>query len=137
MKRVLVLAFLLSVCCAAQDVATVTIFRLSDHQRGWKPIVSCDGQRIAAIQGGKYARILVSAGRHTFTSNNTKGALDLDVKPGGDYFLRVTGTTGPFSGQGGFEVADPQQTRTQLIRMEALKADEVAGGVCRNRPSGQ
>ncbi len=134
----MLLAVLLSACvAAAQDVGSVTIFRLVDHQRGWKPIVSCDGQRIAAIQGGKYARILVSAGRHTFTSNNTKGALDLDVKPGGDYFLRVTGTTGPFSGQGGFEVADPQQTRTQLIRMEALKADEVAGGVCRTRPGGQ
>ncbi len=137
MKRVLLLVFVLTACCAAQDVGSVTIFRLSDHQRGWKPIVSCDGQRVAAMQGGKYATILVSAGRHTFTTNHIKNGIELDVKPAGEYFLRVTGTNSPFSGKSDFEIADAQQTRTQMIKMEPLKAEEIAGGVCRNRPAGQ
>ncbi len=138
MKRGILIALLLSACCAAaQDVGGVTIFRLSDHRRGWKPIAYCDGQRIAAIQGGKYVTLNVSAGRHTFTSNNSKTGVDLDVKPGGQYFLRVIGTTGPFNENGAIEVADPAQARTQMDRMEPLKVNEVAGGVCRTPPAGR
>ncbi len=138
MKRVVLLVMLLSACCAAQDVGLVTIFRLPDHHRGWKPIAFCDGQRIAAIQGGKYVKMVVSAAKHTFATNNTKTGLDLDVKPGGDYFLKVSGTTGPFSDEGKLELADTMQSRFQLNRMEPLKANEVAGGVCRNQAgSGQ
>lgn len=135
MKRGILVALLLFVgSAAAQDVGTITIFRLSDHHRGWKPIAFCDGQRIAAVQGGKYVKMNVSAGKHTFSSNNSKSGFDLDVKPGGDYYLKLTGTS--ISDNGRFELADPTQTRTELIRMEPLKADQIAGGVCRNQPSG-
>ena len=107
MKRGMVLALFVLLCSAvAEDVGSVTFFRLSDHKRGWKPIVYCDGQKVAAIQGGKYLKILVSAGKHTFTSNNTKGGVDIDVKPGTQYFLRVEGTT---LSEGRLEPADPMQ----------------------------
>jgi hypothetical protein len=137
MKRATLVAFLLMFVgsVAAQDVGTITIFRLSDHKRGWKPIAFCDGQRIAAVQGGKYVKMNVSAGKHTFTSNNSKEGFDLDVKPGGDYYLRLTGTS--LSENGKFELADATTTRTELIRMEPLKITEINAGVCRNQPSGQ
>jgi hypothetical protein len=109
---------------------------LVDHHRGWKPVAFCDGQRIAAVQGGKYVKMNVAAGKHTFTSNNTNTGVDLEVKPGGDYFLRVVGTTGPFSEDGALELADPVQARQQIDRLEPLKADQVAG-VCRSRAGGQ
>jgi hypothetical protein len=138
MKRSILLALLLLLCsAAAEDVGTITIFRLADHHRGWKPVVFCDGQRVAAVQGAKYVKMNVGAGKHTFTSNNSKTGVDLEVKPGGDYFLKLTGTTGPFSENGTLELADPAQARTQMIRMEPLKADQVAGGVCRSRGAGQ
>jgi hypothetical protein len=135
-KRASLLAFFLVCSAAASDVGTVTIYRLVDHQRGWKPVAFCDGQRIAAVQGGKYVKMNVAAGRHTFTSNNTKTGVDLEVKPGGDYFLRVVGTTGPFSENGALELADPVQARQQIDRLEPLKADQVAG-VCRSPAGGQ
>ena len=137
MKRGILVALLLSVgSAAAQDVGTITIFRLSDHKRGWKPIAFCDGQRIAAVQGGKYIKINVSAGKHTFTSNNSNSGFDLDVKPGGDYYLKLTGTS-ITSDNGRFELADPTTSRTEMIRMEPLKITDINGGVCRNQPGGQ
>ena len=135
-KRAVLLTFFLVCSAAAGDVGTVTIFRLVDHHRGWKPIAFCDGQRIAAVLGGKYVKMNVAAGKHTFTSNNAKTGIDLEVKPGGDYFLRVVGTTGPFSENGTFELVDAVQARQQIDRLEPLKADQVAG-VCRNPAGGQ
>jgi hypothetical protein len=135
-KRAFLLVFFLVCSAAAGDVGTVTIFRTIDHQRGWKPVAFCDGQRIAAVQGGKYVKMNVSAGKHSFTSNNAKTGIDLEVKPGGDYFLRVVGTTGPFSENGTFELVDAVQARQQVDRLEPLKSDQVAG-VCRGRPGGQ
>ena len=88
------------------------------------------------MQGGKYVKMNVAAGRHTFTSNNSKTGVDIDVKPGGDYFIRVAGTTGPFSENGLLELADPVQARQQIDRLEALNADQV-NGVCRSPASGQ
>ena len=133
-KQVVLLTFFLVCSAAAGDVGTVTIFRTIDHQRGWKPIAFCDGQRIAAVQGGKYVKMNVSAGKHTFTSNNARTGIDLDVKPGGDYFLRVVGTT--LSENGSFELVDAVQARQQVDRLEPLKADQVAG-VCRSSAGGQ
>ncbi|MBZ5566274.1 MAG: hypothetical protein LAN64_00330 [Acidobacteriia bacterium] len=133
-KRVTLLVFFLVCSAAAGDVGTVTIFRTIDHHRGWKPIAFCDGQRIAAVQGGKYVKMNASAGKHTFTSNNAKTGIDLEVKPGGDYFLRVVGTT--LSENGTFELVDAVQARQQVDRLEPLKADQVAG-VCRSGAGGQ
>ena len=133
-KQVVLLTFFLVCSAAAGDVGTVTIFRTVDHQRGWKPVAFCDGQRIAAMQGGKYVKMNVAAGRHTFTSNNAKTGIDLEVKPGGDYFLRVVGTT--LSENGTFELVDAVQARQQVDRLEPLKADQVAG-VCRSGAGGQ
>ena len=133
-KQVVLLTFFLVCSAAAGDVGTVTIFRTIDHQRGWKPIAFCDGQRIAAVQGGKYVKMNVSAGKHTFTSNNARTGIDLDVKPGGDYFLRVVGTT--LSENGSFELVDAVQARQQVDRLEPLKSDQVAG-VCRSSAGGQ
>ena len=133
-KRAILLALLLVCSAAAQNVGTVTIFRTTDHHRGWKPIVNCDGQRVAAVQGGKYVTMNVSASKHTFTSNNAKTGIDLDVKPGGAYFLRVVGTS--ISDNGSFELVDAAQAREQIERLEPLKADQVAG-VCRSPAAGQ
>jgi hypothetical protein len=133
-KRAVLLVFFLVCSAAAGDVGTVTIFRTIDHQRGWKPVAFCDGQRIAAMQGGKYVKMNVSAGKHTFTSNNAKTGIDLEVKPGGDYFLRVVGTT--LSENGSFELVDAVQARQQVDRLEPLKSDQVAG-VCRSSAGGQ
>jgi hypothetical protein len=135
-KQAVLLVFFLVCSAAAGDVGTVTIFRLVDHHRGWKPVAFCDGQRIAAVQGGKYVKMNVAAGKHTFTSNNSKTGVDIDVKPGGDYFIRVAGTTGPFSENGLLELADPVQARQQIDRLEALNADQV-NGVCRSPAGGQ
>ncbi len=132
MKRHAVLVCLLLLSSAvAEDVGTITIYRMADHVRGWKPVVTCDGQRVAAVQGGKYVKINVSVGKHSFASSNSKEAVDVDVKPGGDYYLRLTHTS--LGGSGTFDVADPAQARSQLIRMEPLSVTEVAGGVCRNK----
>ena len=133
-KRAALLVFFLVCSAAAGDVGTVTIFRTIDHHRGWKPIAFCDGQRIAAVQGGKYVKMNASAGKHTFTSNNAKTGIDLEVKPCGDYFLRVVGTT--LSENGTFELVDAVQARQQVDRLEPLKADQVAG-VCRSGAGGQ
>jgi hypothetical protein len=135
-KQAVLLTFFLVCSAAAGDVGTITIFRLVDHHRGWKPVAFCDGQRIAAVQGGKYIKMNVAVGKHTFTSNNAKTGVDLEVKPGGDYFIRVSGTTGPFSENGLLELADPVQARQQIDRLEALPADQI-NGVCRNPSSGQ
>ena len=133
-KQAVLLVFFLVCSAAAGDVGTITIFRLVDHHRGWKPVAFCDGQRIAAVQGGKYVKMNVSVGKHTFTSNNAKTGIDLDVKPGGDYFLRVVGTT--LSENGTFELVDAVQARQQIDRLEPLKSDQVAG-VCRSPAGGQ
>jgi hypothetical protein len=132
MKRCIALACLVFLAsAAAEDVGTITIYRMADHVRGWKPVVTCDGQRVAAVQGGKYVKINVSAGKHTFSSSNSKNGIDVEVKPAGDYYIRLTATS--MGGGGTFDLADPAQARSQLIRMEPLSVTEISGGVCRNK----
>jgi hypothetical protein len=130
-KRAILLAVLLAACTAvAGDVGTLVIYRLIDHSRGWKPLVSCDDQQVAEVQGGKYATLNVSAGKHVITSNNHKSRIELEVKPGEQYFIRVNGSN---LDHGGFELVPAQQGRLQTERLEPLPATKVNAGVCRTQ----
>ena len=124
MKRITVLAVFLSACAVvAQNVGTVVIYRPIDHRRGWKPIALCDEQRIAEMQGGKYVTMNVSAGKHAFTSSKNKSRVELDIKPGEQYFIRI-------NEPGELELVPAVQGREQTERLQPLESDKVSV-VCR------
>jgi Protein of unknown function (DUF2846) len=124
MKRAMVVAVLLLACAVlAEDVGTITIYRLSDHRRGWKPAAFCDNQQIAEMQGGKYVTLNVSAGKHTFTSSKEKNRVEVDVKPGEQYFIRI-------NEPGELELVPGVQGRQQIVLMSPLEPAKVHPGVC-------
>ena len=130
MKRAIVLAvLLLTLAGVAEDVGTVIIYRLSDHRRGWKPAALCDDQQIAEIQGGKYVTLNVSAGKHNFTSSKQKNRVEVDVKPGEQYFVRI-------NEPGELELVPAQQGRQQTVLMSPLEPAKVRV-VCRTQTAGQ
>ncbi len=128
MKRAIAVAVLLLACAGlAEDVGTIIIYRLADHRRGWKPTALCDDQPVAEMQGGKYVTFNVSTGKHTFTSSKqAKSRVEVDVKPGEQYFVRI-------NEPGELELVDPHQGRAQTTLMSPLAPAKVHGGVCRTR----
>src|SRR5215467_4022160 len=110
-RFVLVIAILLAGISLAQetpspaakdgDKATVYIYRYKQFVgSALSPSVYCDDVDLARMQNGRYFTATVDAGHHTFRSNDKQAGVDLDVKAGQSYFIRVELVPGMMKGHG-------------------------------------
>jgi hypothetical protein len=93
-KTLIAFSMAVSVIASAQtqppSTGTVHIYRykLSVGQAA-HPTVSCDAFPVARIQNGRVYTMKVSAGRHIFATADNPTGIEVDVKPGKEYFVRI------------------------------------------------
>src|SRR6516165_8381733 len=90
--------------------ATVYIYRYKQFVgSALSPSVYCDGNQLARMDNGRYFTATIEPGKHTFTSNDQQSGIDLDLKAGEQYFIRVEIAAGFAKGHGRLILMSPEQ----------------------------
>jgi hypothetical protein len=129
---------LMTVMAAAQDQvqpsaekdqkATVYVYRYKQFVgSGLSPSVYCDDVQLARMENGRYFSVAVDPGKHLFRSNDTQSGIELDVKAGQQYFIRLEIAAGMMKGHGRLILTAPEQARYELQsnKLKPLDAGKV------------
>ncbi|MGA2326409.1 MAG: DUF2846 domain-containing protein [Bryobacteraceae bacterium] len=75
--------------------ANVYVYRYKQYMaKGIRPSVYCDEKEVARIQSGRSFVMALAPGKHSFRSNDKQSQVEVDLKPGQDYYIRVEIATG-------------------------------------------
>jgi hypothetical protein len=91
------------------------------------PSVYCDEVQLARMENGRYFAVNVDPGMHTFRSNDKQSGVQLEIKPGQEYFIRLEIAAGFMKGHGRLILTAPEQGRYELQsnQMKPLDANKV------------
>ena len=135
---VLILA-LMSVLAVAQDTkpqpptaaaqsATVYVYRYKQFVgSALSPSVYCDDAELARADNGRYFTATIEPGKHSFHSNDRQSGIDLDLKAGQAYFIRVDIAAGMMKGHGRLTLMSAEQGSYELKsdKLKPLDAGKV------------
>ncbi len=80
---------------AKPSVATVYVYRYKQFVgSALAPSVWCDETELARMENGRYFTVKLDPAKHNFRSNDKQSGLELDMKAGQEYFVRVEIATG-------------------------------------------
>jgi hypothetical protein len=112
----------------ADAPATVYIYELH-HARTLgrtAPHVYVDDTLLAALDGERYLIAQVPAGTHSFHSKNKRGGgVEIDLKPGETYYLRLELHEGVTIHGGHIVLVTPEEGRYDVKRMKPIKPADI------------
>jgi Protein of unknown function (DUF2846) len=109
--------------------ATVYVYRYKQFTgSALAPSVYCDEIQLARMENGRYFTVSTEPGKHVFHSNDKQSGIELDLKAGDEYFIRVEIVAGFAKGHGRLILVAPEQGRYELSssKLRPLDADKVA-----------
>lgn len=109
--------------------ATVYVYRYKQFAgSALAPSIYCDGVELARMENGRYFTAILEPGKHTLTSNDKQSGIDLDLKAGEDYFIRVEIAAGFAKGHGRLVLVPREQGGYELNsdKLKPLDANKVA-----------
>ena len=110
------------------DKAIVYVYRYKQFVgSALAPSVYCDEVQLARMENRRYFALNVDPGQHQFRSNDAQSGIQLDVKAGREYFIRVEIAAGFMKGHGRLVLTAPEQGRYELQsnKLNPLDADKV------------
>lgn len=113
---------------APASKATVHIYRYKQFVgSALSPSVYCDGNQLARMENGRYFTVTLDPGKHSFTSNDKQSGIDLEMKAGEEYFIRVELAAGFAKGHGRLILMSREQGSYELKsdKLKPLDADKV------------
>jgi hypothetical protein len=100
---------------AAAPTATVYVYRYKQFVgSALSPSVFCDEVELARADNGRYFTASIEPGKHSFRSNDRQSGIDLDLKPGQSYFIRVDIAAGMMKGHGRLTLMSAEQGSYEL-----------------------
>ena len=112
---------------AGSSKATVYVYRYKQFVGGaLEPMVYCDDAELAHMDNGRYFSVKLDPGKHTFRSNDKQSGMELDLKAGQDYFIRLEIATGFMKGHGRLVLMSAEQGSYELkSKLKPLDAGKV------------
>jgi len=109
-----------AVAAPAADAKThVYVYRYKQYMgKGIRPSIYCDEKEVARIQSGRSFVMALPPGKHSFRSNDKQSQIELDLKPGQDYYMRVEIATGFWKGHGRLILVMPEQGVAEFKQMK-------------------
>ena len=115
--------------------ATVYIYRYKQFVgSALSPSVYCDDNELARMENGRYFSATIDPGKHSFRSNDKQSGVELEMKAGEQYFIRVEIAAGFMKGHGRLVLTSPQQAGYEL-KSTNLKPSDPGKVVDKDRVS--
>ncbi|HEY7352317.1 MAG TPA: DUF2846 domain-containing protein [Terriglobales bacterium] len=106
--------------------ATIYVYRYKQFVgKALSPSVYCDENELARMENGRYFVVTLSPGQHVFRSNDKQAGINLDLKPGQKYYIRVEIATGFMKGHGRLVSVAPEQGSYEIKNLKPLDSDKV------------
>jgi hypothetical protein len=106
--------------------ATVYIYRYKQFVgSALAPSVYCDETELARMENGRFFAARLSSGKHTFYSNDKQAGIEVDLKGGQEYYIRVELVAGMMKGHGRLVLIAPEQGGYEIKKLKPLDADKV------------
>ena len=90
-----------------------------------RPSIYCDAKDVVRLQNGRYVALALAPGKHAFRSNDKQSQIDLDLKAGQEYYIRIDIATGMWKGHGRLTLVQPEQGAGELKQMKAVDAGMI------------
>lgn len=89
------------------------------------PSVYCDETELARMENGRFFSVKLPSGKHSFYSNDKQAGMDVDLKGGQDYYIRVEIAAGMMKGHGRLILVAPEQGGYEIKKLKPLEADKI------------
>jgi len=104
----------------------VNVYRYKQYMgKGLRPSIFCDEKDVARLQSGRYVVLALAPGKHTFRSNDKQSQIDLDLKAGQEYYIRIDIATGMWKGHGRLTLVLAEQGAGELKQMKPVDAGMI------------
>jgi len=113
---------------ARPSAATVYVYRYKQFVgSALAPSVFCNEVELARAENGRYFSIKLDPGKYNFRSNDKQSGMELDVKAGQEYFLRVEIAAGMMKGHGRLVLMSPEQGSYEVksAKLKPLDSNKV------------
>lgn len=90
-----------------------------------EPSVYCDEKELARMDNGRYFAIDLEPGEHTCRMGDKQTGFELDVKPGEEYYAKITVEMGVWKGHGRLTLLQKEQGAFELKKVQLLSAAKV------------
>jgi Protein of unknown function (DUF2846) len=108
--------------------ATVYVYRYKQFTgSALAPSVYLDETELAKMENGRYFTVRIDPGKHVFHSNDKQAGVELDLKAGQQYFIRLEIVAGVMKGHGRLVLVQPEQGTYELqsAKLKPLDANKV------------
>jgi hypothetical protein len=106
--------------------ATLYIYRHRRYEGGaLKPSVYVDETEVARMGNGRFVVAQLTPGHHSIRSNDRGSGVDIDMKSGTDYYIRVDMQTGFWKGHGRLSLILPEQGSYEVRQEKPLNENDV------------
>ena len=111
---------------ATDTRATLYVYRPHRFQGGaLKPSVYVDDKELARIVSGRFFVAKLEPGVHVIRSNDKASGINIDMKPGTDYYARIDIQAGFWKGHGGITLVAPEQGSYEVKETKVLDAGDI------------
>ena len=111
---------------SGQSKATLYVYRYKQFVgKALSPSVYCDEAELARMENGRYFTVRLDPGKHSFRSNDKQSGVDLDMKDGQSYFMRVEIATGFMKGHGRLILVAGEQAGYELKQLKPSDGGKV------------
>jgi len=90
-----------------------------------EPSVYCDEKELARMDNGRYFGVTLEPGKHTCRMGDKQTGFELDLKPGQEYYAKITIDTGFWKGRGRLTLLQSEQGAFEIKKVKLLGADKV------------
>jgi len=90
-----------------------------------EPSVFCDDKELARMDNGRYFVVTLEPGKHTCRMGDKQTGFEIDMKPGEEYYARITIDMGFLKGRGRLTLLAKEQGAFELKKVKLLAADKV------------
>ena len=90
-----------------------------------EPTVYCDEKELARMDNGRYFVVTLEPGKHTCRMGDKQTGFEVDMKPGEEYYAKISIEMGVFKGRGRLTLLAKEQGAFELKKVKPLGADKV------------
>jgi hypothetical protein len=111
---------------ASNTNAVVYVYRYKQYI-GYmvEPSVYCNEVQLARMDNGRYFKVILSPGTHTFRSNDKQSGIEMELKAGEEYYIRVEIINGLLKQRGRLVLMAKEQGAYEIKKLKALSASKI------------
>lgn len=90
-----------------------------------EPSVYCNEVRLARMDNGRYFKVVLAPGTYTFRSNDKQSGIEMELKSGEQYYMRVEIVQGLWSQHGRLVLMAKEQGAYEIKKLKPLSPGKI------------